>query len=108
MSITLPKSGIRCPECGGRSRVLYTEFDASQAERQRICRACSHFFVTKEVLTDGASAPPPKDSDGGYPCPECGHRMSVLQTRNATQLVRRKRCCTSCSHIVYTKEYLKP
>jgi len=101
--------GLRCPTCYERTRVLHTVFQCDRALRQRLCEDCALFFVTQEMLiADDPTDVPPDERDGGYPCPECGERSAVLQTRNARQLVKRKRCCTHCGYVFRTKEYPQP
>lgn len=43
---------MRCPECGGRSRVYSTRPSDQVKQRYRECRLCGHRFVSWEETDD--------------------------------------------------------
>ena len=106
--ITAARKGITCPTCSARTRVLGTDHAPERTLRQRICKRESHFFVTREVPIGERHEEPLAEDPSGHPCTRCGSASRVLQTRSAIGMVKRKRCCTSCSHVFHTKEYPRP
>jgi transcriptional regulator NrdR family protein len=105
--LTSSKRGITCPDCDAGTRVLETAFTGGRAHRQRLCKHNAHLFATQEVPIREEHQ---GETEGqrGYPCTRCGGPTSVLQTRNAIGMVKRKRCCNRCAHVFTTKEYPEP
>jgi transcriptional regulator NrdR family protein len=107
MGLVTSSRGITCPNCSEPTHVLETTFGAGPARRQRLCKGNTHLFVTREVPI-GEAHQQPAQNTRGYPCTHCGGSTSVLQTRNAIGMVKRKRCCNRCAHVFTTKEYPEP
>lgn len=100
-------SGLSCPHCDSETRVINTSVELDRVVRTRICKSteCHHVFTTIEDPM--GSETPDLVGDGtdiGMPCPNCGGRTTVDQTRRARGQVRRRRQCLDCNHIFKTKE----
>lgn len=43
------RHGVRCPECGGETKIVDSSpTDDDATRRRRVCRSCGHRFVTLE------------------------------------------------------------
>ena len=82
---------IRSVEAMANKRTIHTA--AAQRDRQR--KAAGTPLPTRVAL---ASA------NGGYPCPKCGARTAVYNSRPSHGSVRRNRGCPSCLHRFTTYE----
>lgn len=62
---------MKCPVCGGRTKVVNSREKDNRKKRRRVCTECKYDYYTYEVLSIELDEGVSKNRSHAQPCPLC-------------------------------------